>query len=171
MRALIVDDSSFVREYLKQLLRAMGTVCEEAANGHDALRRLREAEPFDLMLCDLNMPVMGGLECVRSLRQERLQPGMKVMMVTTEAEKTRIIDAIKAGVHIYPVRPFTPDDLAKRVLQTLRGQRVGRGCGKNATCPGRPLRGGPEKIACRDSRQRDGFSGRGDLLSWRSSRD
>src|SRR5215470_1605203 len=60
MRALIVDDSSFVREYLRHLLDRMGIACEEAVDGSDALARLADQEEFDLMLLDVNMPVMNG---------------------------------------------------------------------------------------------------------------
>jgi two-component system, chemotaxis family, chemotaxis protein CheY len=86
MRALIVDDSSFVREYLRYLLDRMGIVCEEAVDGSDALEQLTVKESFDLMLLDVNMPVMNGLECVKAVREAKLHPAMKVMMVTTEAD-------------------------------------------------------------------------------------
>jgi two-component system, chemotaxis family, chemotaxis protein CheY len=68
MRALIVDDSSFIRDYLRQLLHRMGITCEEAVNGSNALEVLAGAQAFDLMLLDVNMPVMNGLECVKALR-------------------------------------------------------------------------------------------------------
>ena len=59
-------------------------MCEEARNGEEALAVLRADEAFDLMLLDLNMPVMNGLECVKTLREAKLSPSTKVMMVTTE---------------------------------------------------------------------------------------
>ena len=125
MRALIVDDSSFIREYLKELLGKMGMVCGEAVNGREALRVLREAESFDLMLCDVNMPVMGGLECVRSLRQEKLQPEMRVMMVTTEADHSYIEDALEYGADEFLMKPFTPQILREKIamlgFETLAG--------------------------------------------------
>ncbi len=68
MRALIVDDSSFIREYLRHLLSRMDIVCEEAVDGSDALMVLAGDEAFDLLLLDVNMPVMNGLECVKTLR-------------------------------------------------------------------------------------------------------
>jgi len=72
MRALIVDDSSFIREYLRHLLDRMGVACEEAVDGSDALTMLAAAQSFDLMLLDVNMPVMNGLECVKALREARV---------------------------------------------------------------------------------------------------
>src|SRR5260370_40704035 len=84
MRALIVDDSSFIREYLRHLLSTMDIVCEEAVDGSDAVTMLAAEETFDLMLLDVNMPVMNSLECGKALREARLGREMKVMTGTTE---------------------------------------------------------------------------------------
>jgi two-component system chemotaxis response regulator CheY len=116
MRALIVDDSSFIREYLKQLLHRMGIVCEEAVNGSHALTVLAEAEGFDLMLLDVNMPVMDGLDCVKALRDARLGPDMKVMMVTTEADHSFITKALDNGADEFLMKPFTPESLREKML-------------------------------------------------------
>jgi two-component system chemotaxis response regulator CheY len=116
MRALIVDDSSFVREYLKHLLHRMGVACEEAVNGSHALTVLAEAESFDLMLLDVNMPVMNGLECVKALRDARLGPDMKVMMVTTEADHSFITKALDNGADEFLMKPFTPESLREKML-------------------------------------------------------
>src|SRR5260370_35620709 len=85
MRVLIVDDSSFIREYLRHLLSTMDIVCEEAVDGSDALTVLASEETFDLMLLDVNMPGMIELECVKALRKARRGPQRKVRMGTTEA--------------------------------------------------------------------------------------
>ncbi|MDQ2833803.1 MAG: response regulator [Acidobacteriota bacterium] len=116
MRALIVDDSSFIREYLKHLLDRMGVVCEEAVNGSDALTVLADRQQFDLMLLDLNMPVMNGLDCVKALRDAKLGPGMKVMMVTTEADHTFISTALDNGADEFLMKPFTPESLREKML-------------------------------------------------------
>jgi two-component system chemotaxis response regulator CheY len=116
MRALIVDDSSFIREYLKVLLHRMGVACEEAVNGSHALTVLAEAESFDLMLLDVNMPVMDGLECVKALRDARLGPDMKVMMVTTEADHSFITKALDNGADEFLMKPFTPESLREKML-------------------------------------------------------
>jgi two-component system chemotaxis response regulator CheY len=116
MRALIVDDSSFIREYLRHLLDRMGIVCEEAVDGSEALTVLAAAQAFDLMLLDVNMPVMNGLECVRALREARLGPGMKVMMVTTEADHTFISTALDSGADEFLMKPFTPESLREKML-------------------------------------------------------
>jgi two-component system, chemotaxis family, chemotaxis protein CheY len=114
MRALIVDDSSFIREYLRQLLQRMGVACEEARNGEEALSALH-AEAFDLMLLDLNMPVMNGLECVKMLRDSKTSPLTKVMMVTTEADNSFICRALEYGADEFLMKPFTPEGLREKM--------------------------------------------------------
>lgn len=116
MRALIVDDSSFIREYLRYLLSQMDVVCEEAVDGSDALTVLAAEETFDLMLLDVNMPVMNGLECVKALREARLGPAMKVMMVTTEADHSFIATALDNGADEFLMKPFTPESLREKML-------------------------------------------------------
>jgi two-component system chemotaxis response regulator CheY len=116
MRALIVDDSSFIREYLRYLLSQMDIVCEEAVDGSDALTVLAAKETFDLMLLDVNMPVMNGLECVKALREARLGPAMKVMMVTTEADHSFIATALDNGADEFLMKPFTPESLREKML-------------------------------------------------------
>jgi two-component system chemotaxis response regulator CheY len=91
-------------------------VCEEAVDGLQALRVLKDAEPFDLMLLDVNMPVMDGLDCVRTLRDAAIQPNMKVMMVTTEADDAFISMAFERGADEFLMKPFTPQSLREKLL-------------------------------------------------------
>jgi two-component system, chemotaxis family, chemotaxis protein CheY len=116
MRALIVDDSRFIRQYMRQLLEGMGTTCEEAADGREAIETLGRAAGFDFMLLDVNMPVMGGLECVKELREAGLQDPMKVMMVTTEADNCFITEALEYGADEFLMKPFTPQSLREKLL-------------------------------------------------------
>ena len=116
MRALIVDDSSFIREYLRHLLDRMGVTCEEAVDGSDALAVLTDEKEFDLMLLDVNMPVMNGLECVKALREAKLHPEMKVMMVTTEADNSFISTALDNGADEFLMKPFTPESLREKMM-------------------------------------------------------
>jgi two-component system chemotaxis response regulator CheY len=115
MRVLIVDDSSFIREYVRQLLQRMGMECREAGNGEEALAVLRADAAFDLMLLDLNMPVMNGLECVRTLREAKLSPSTKVMMVTTEGDCTFMCQALEYGADEFLMKPFTPEGLRDKM--------------------------------------------------------
>src|ERR1035438_8689888 len=105
MRALIVDDSRFVRGLLRGLLEKRGIACEEAADGQAGLDRLHACEPFNLALVDWNMPVVDGLEMLKQLRAQGYTE-MKVMMVTTEAENDFILRALDAGADEYLMKPF-----------------------------------------------------------------
>ena len=116
MRALIVDDSSFVRDYLRHLLGRMGVTCEEAPNGSAALDVLAIQQTFDLMLLDVNMPIMNGLECVKALRRAKLHPAMKVMMVTTEVDNSFISKALHSGADEFLMKPFTPESLREKMM-------------------------------------------------------
>src|SRR5271166_4904683 len=105
MRALIVDDSRYIRGFLRGLLEKKGMECEEAGDGQAGLEKLRSTGPIDLALVDWNMPVMGGLEMLKRLRAEGFCD-VKVMMVTTEGDNDRIISALDAGADEYLMKPF-----------------------------------------------------------------
>jgi two-component system chemotaxis response regulator CheY len=115
MKVLIVDDSSFIREYLRRLLQRMGVDCREAVNGREALEVMCVDETFDLMLLDLNMPVMNGLECVKTLRANKLSPATKVMMVTTEGDCSFMCQALEYGADEFLMKPFTPESLREKM--------------------------------------------------------
>jgi two-component system chemotaxis response regulator CheY len=114
MRALIVDDSRFVRDYLRGLLEEKGIECEEAADGRAGLMHLHESDPFDLALVDWNMPVMDGLDMLKSMRAEGYSD-VKVMMVTTEAEDDFILRSLDAGADEYLMKPFDDDALTEKL--------------------------------------------------------
>lgn len=116
MKTLIVDDSRFIRDFLKQQLQRLGYACVEAEDGSAALSVLRSGACFDLMLVDLNMPVMNGLECVRQLREEDLDAEMKVMMVTTESDHHFIELALEYGADEFLMKPFTAQSLREKLL-------------------------------------------------------
>jgi|SRR5215467_13557719 len=106
MRALIVDDSRSIRSYVRLLLERQGIDCVEAENGAAALAVMKEHGLCDLALVDINMPVMGGLECVKKMRSSRAMDSMKIMMVTTEADHALIEEALIAGADEYLMKPF-----------------------------------------------------------------
>jgi two-component system chemotaxis response regulator CheY len=114
IRALIVDDSRFVRDYLRGLLEEMEIECEEAADGRAGLSQLHESEPFDLALVDWNMPVMDGLDMLKTMRAEGYSD-VKVMMVTTEAEDDFIIRSLEAGADEYLMKPFDNEALMQKL--------------------------------------------------------
>ena len=124
MRILSVDDSSIVRKIIRSAAEILACEVEEAENGPAALRTLEEfGEPIDLILLDWNMPGMSGLELLRLLKSSPRYQEIPVMMVTSESEKSSIIEAIQAGAAHYLVKPFTIEELTKRVLECL-GEEV-----------------------------------------------
>jgi two-component system chemotaxis response regulator CheY len=114
MRALIVDDSRFMRGYLRGLLEEKGIECVEAADGQAGIDRLHDGLTFDFALVDWNMPVMNGLEMLKSLRAQGFD-GIKVMMVTTEAENDFIVSALDAGADEYLMKPFDDEALTEKL--------------------------------------------------------
>jgi two-component system chemotaxis response regulator CheY len=114
MRALIVDDSRFVRSLLRGMLEGMGFECEEAGDGLVGLEKMRAGPEFDLALVDWNMPVMNGLAMLQGLRAEGFER-VKVMMVTTEAENDFILRALDAGADEYLMKPFDEDGLTEKL--------------------------------------------------------
>jgi len=118
MRALIVDDSRFVRGFLRGLLEERGIECTEAADGQAGLDQLnaqaQAGTPADLALLDWNLPVMDGLEMLKQLRAAGFTD-MKVMMVTTEAENDFIVRALDAGADEYLMKPFDDEALCEKL--------------------------------------------------------
>ncbi len=117
MNILLVDDSRTMRSIEKRILNDLGfTDITEACDGIDALSKVGAQTP-DLLLVDWNMPNMDGLTFVKQCRSKGIKS--PIIMVTTEGEKSRVVEAIKAGVNNYVVKPFTPEVLSERINATL----------------------------------------------------
>ncbi len=117
MKILVVDDSGAMRRILKNVLSKIGyTDVDEAADGFEGLSAVK-ANPPELILLDWNMPQLDGMGFIKMFRQS--DKDTPVIMVTTEAEKARVVEAIKAGVNNYVVKPFEPDVLLQKIKETL----------------------------------------------------
>lgn len=116
--ALIVDDSSVMRKIIERALRQAGLSLEEvfeASCGTEALEVLRH-QRVDLILSDINMPHMDGLEFLHQMRAEKLAPDAPVVMITTESSEDHVRKAIAAGAHGYIRKPFTAEQVKDRIL-------------------------------------------------------
>ena len=117
MKILLVDASPTIRNLQKNVLKQLGhTNVIEAEDGIQALAVFAEQTP-DLVIVDWNMPNMDGITLVRKIRESGNM--IPLIMCTTEAEKKRVIEAIKAGVNNYIVKPFTIESLGRKISQTL----------------------------------------------------
>jgi two-component system chemotaxis response regulator CheY len=121
LRVLVVDDSGTMRRIVAKCLNQMGAAkIAEAADGIEALGRMRGEGPFDLVLTDWNMPVMNGMEFLKQVKADTALKDVPVVMVTTEAERTNVLEAIKAGAKNYVVKPFTLETLKAKIDQVLK---------------------------------------------------
>lgn len=121
IKALIVDDSSVMRKIVERSLRQAGLDISsviEAGNGADALGLL-DSNTVDLILSDINMPVMDGLEFVRQLQTVERLRGIPVVMITTEGSESNVVQALSLGAKGYIRKPFTPDQVKEHVLPVL----------------------------------------------------
>jgi two-component system chemotaxis response regulator CheY len=121
IRALIVDDSSVMRKIVERALRQAGLdlkVVHEAGSGTEGLEVLKSKQ-VDLILSDINMPSMDGLEFLRQLRAQNLAPGVPVVMITTESSEEHVRQAILSGAQGYIRKPFTAEQVKERVLPLL----------------------------------------------------
>jgi two-component system chemotaxis response regulator CheY len=121
IQTLIVDDSSVMRKIVERALRQAGLSTmkvHEAGNGLEGLEILRSVS-IDLILSDINMPSMDGLEFLRQIKAQNLAPGVPVVMITTESSEEHVKQAIASGARGYIRKPFTPEQVKERVLPLI----------------------------------------------------
>ena len=130
MRALVVEDSAVMRKVLERTLTQSSMEFSEvavAANGLDALELMRKDElaggTFDLVLCDINMPLMDGLRFLEACQEEQLGTRSTIVMITSEGGEALVLRAIAAGAKGYLCKPFNGDQLRLRVLPLLEAAR------------------------------------------------
>ena len=118
-KILVVDDFSTMRRFIRNILDQLGyREVEEADDGDSALEKLRGSR-FDLVIADWNMPRMNGLDLVKAIRADEGLKTIPVLMVTAEASKENIIEAVKSGVSGYVVKPFSSDVLKEKIEKVL----------------------------------------------------
>jgi len=120
-RILIVDDSSVMRKIVERSLRQAGLEIVqvlEASNGAEALV-VAQNNALDLILSDINMPTMDGLEFVRRLRGVENAKNVPVIMITTEAGESAVVQALSNGARGYIRKPFTPEQIKERIAPLL----------------------------------------------------
>lgn len=121
IRVLIVDDSAVMRKIVDRALRQAGLPISElfeAGSGAEGLVKLQQNR-VDLVLSDINMPEMDGLEFLRQAREQNLAPDAPIVMITTESSEERVLQAISSGAQGYIRKPFTAEQVAERVLPLL----------------------------------------------------
>jgi len=117
---LTVDDSRSMRQILGGTVEALGFTVLEAEHGQAALDLLESrADEVEMILLDVNMPVMDGFATLQALKDDDRLKHIPVIMVTTEGERKRIIQAIRMGAANYVVKPFTSEELSTRILDAL----------------------------------------------------
>lgn len=121
IKVLIVDDSAVMRKIVERALRQAGLEINEvleASNGAEALVEVQKGS-LDIILSDINMPVMDGLEFLRNLAQLEAGKGVPVVMITTEGSEARVVEALSVGAKGYIRKPFTPEQVKERVTPLI----------------------------------------------------
>ncbi|GBU22010.1 chemotaxis protein CheY [Fibrobacteres bacterium R8-0-B4] len=116
MRMLLVDDSVTMRRIQKTQITGLGiTDIIEAGDGQEALGKLKSNMPIDMVLLDWNMPIMDGMAFLKTVRADAAFKDVKVIMCTSESEKSKVVEALKSGANNYIVKPFTPEALKEKI--------------------------------------------------------
>jgi two-component system, chemotaxis family, chemotaxis protein CheY len=120
LKFLIVDDSQTMRRIVANSLKNLGYEdFAEACDGKDALLKLAADDTLNFVITDWNMPVLSGLELIKAIRSDEKMGKIPVLMVTTRGVKDDIIEALKAKVNNYVVKPFTPAILREKIDQII----------------------------------------------------
>lgn len=119
IKVLVVDDFATMRRIVKGVLRQIGfNNIIEAEDGNAALGELKK-EKIGLIVSDWNMPNMSGLDLLRAVRGDASLKAIPFIMVTAEGQKENVIEAVKAGVTNYIVKPFTPETFGEKLQKVL----------------------------------------------------
>lgn len=122
MKFLVVDDFSTMRRILKNLLNELGYTNIAVANDGSTALPILQQDSVDFLVTDWDMPGMSGIELLKSVRADQQLKNMPILMVTAEAQREQIIEAAKAGVNGYIVKPFTAEILKEKIEKILAEQ-------------------------------------------------
>jgi two-component system chemotaxis response regulator CheY len=117
---LIVDDSCTVRQYVAMVLKRAGFAMAEAADGQEGLALVDSNRSIDMVICDINMPNMNGLEMVEKIKGKPENKSLPILMLTTEGQMSLIKRAKQAGAVGWIVKPFKPTQLVETVSHLTR---------------------------------------------------
>lgn len=124
LKILIVDDFQTMRKIVRQVLRQLGfNDVQEAEDGESALKILREKPDIQFVISDWNMPKMTGIELLKAVRSDPSLKGLPFLMVTAEADKENIVEAVKSGVNSYIVKPFNAATLKEKIEKIFANRR------------------------------------------------
>lgn len=124
LKVLVVDDFATMRRIIINLLKELGiTNVDEAENGQSALHKIK-GKQYDFILTDWNMPVMNGLELLKSIKTDDSYKHLPVMMITAEAKRENIIEAASNGANGYIVKPFTAVTLREKLIKMLNTMNI-----------------------------------------------
>ncbi|MFC1744893.1 response regulator [Candidatus Riflebacteria bacterium] len=121
LKILIVEDSAMAQRMYKKILSRLQyknyTIANDGVSALEILKETDATAPFEIVLCDWNMPEMDGIGFVKALRKSAEHKKLPVIMVTTETEKDRILEAVKSGINHYIVKPFTAETLQEKIKE------------------------------------------------------
>ncbi len=121
IKVLIVDDFATMRRIVKGVLKQLGfSNIVEAEDGSAALSELKK-DPVGLIVSDWNMPKMSGLDLLKAVKGDASLKDIPFVMVTAEGQKENVIEAVKAGVSNYIMKPFTPETFSEKLEKVLGG--------------------------------------------------
>jgi two-component system chemotaxis response regulator CheY len=118
-KVMVVDDSSVMRQIIKNILKQLGFELEnllDAEDGEDAWQKINQSA-MDLVISDWNMPRMTGIDFLKAIRADKALKELPFLMVTSEADKGKIREAVKAGVDQYIVKPFNTSQLEEKIRE------------------------------------------------------
>src|SRR6516225_6186063 len=115
MFALVIDDSRTTRIIIGKILQEIGLKVLEARDGLEALDQVKRNPDVELLLVDWNMPGMNGIDFIRAIRSERAYDGVRILMVTSEAQGVQVTEALGAGANEYLMKPFSKEVLVAKL--------------------------------------------------------